>query len=57
MLIPVFVVPFRKGKLLLGKYQQVAAFEFDGRDGTGVNPIRQRTMQIWIHPVDQIIKL
>jgi len=30
------VVPFRKGKLLLGKYQQVAAFEFDGRDGTGV---------------------
>lgn len=51
---PSVVVPVRGGKLELGKYQQVAIFEFDGRDGTGKNPIRQRTVQIWIHPTDGI---
>jgi thiamine phosphate synthase YjbQ (UPF0047 family) len=50
-------VPFRNGKLVLGKYQQVAAFEFDGRDGSGKNPIRQRTIQIWITPISQITNL
>jgi thiamine phosphate synthase YjbQ (UPF0047 family) len=50
-------LPFRKGKLELGKYQEVAAFEFDGRDGTGKNPIRQRVIQIWIHPVDEVVEL
>jgi thiamine phosphate synthase YjbQ (UPF0047 family) len=42
------LVPVRGGKLELGKYQQVALFEFDGRDGKGKNPIRKRTAQIWI---------
>lgn len=51
---PSVTLPFRSGKLELGKYQQVAAFEFDGRDGTGKNPIRQRTIQIWIYPADEI---
>lgn len=54
---PSVMVPFRKSKLVLGKYQQVAAFEFDGRDGTGKNPIRQRTIQIWIFPVEEITTL
>lgn len=54
---PSVVVPILKGKLELGRYQQVAAFEFDGRDGTGQNPIRQRTIQIWICPADEIIKI
>ncbi len=45
-------IPIREGKLDLGKYQQVGIFEFDGRDGKGVNPIRKRTVQIWITPVD-----
>jgi len=43
-------VPIRNGKLERGKYQQVAIFEFDGRDGRGNNPIRKRTVQIWICP-------
>lgn len=48
------IVPIRKGKLELGKYQQVAIFEFDGRDGKGKNPIRKRTVQIWINPSDDL---
>ena len=51
---PSVVVPIKDGKLELGKYQQVAIFEFDGRDGKGKNPIRQRTVQVWIHPTDGI---
>jgi secondary thiamine-phosphate synthase enzyme len=47
-------VPIRDGKLELGKYQQVAAFEFDGRDGSGKNPMRNRTIQIWIYPMEDI---
>lgn len=54
---PSVVVAVRDGKLELGKYQQIAIFEFDGRDGTGKNPIRQRTVQIWIHPTDGIEEL
>jgi len=51
-------VPIRNGKLDLGKYQEVAIFEFDGRDGKGKNPVRKRTIQIWISPSEniQIIK-
>lgn len=51
------VVPIRKGKLDFGKYQQIAIFEFDGRDGKGKNPVRQRTVQIWICPADEIIEI
>lgn len=54
---PSVVVPIREGKLDLGKYQQVAMFEFDGRDGTGKNPVRQRTVQVWICPADEIIEV
>ena len=54
---PSVIIPFSDGKLDLGKYQLVALFEFDGRDGTGKNPIRQRTVQIWICPADEFIKL
>jgi thiamine phosphate synthase YjbQ (UPF0047 family) len=54
---PSVVVPLRDGKLELGKYQQVALFEFDGRDGSGQNPIRQRTAQVWICPAEEIILL
>lgn len=54
---PSVVVPVRRGKLELGKYQQVAAFEFDGRDGKGKNPVRKRTIQIWICPAEKIIPI
>lgn len=54
---PSLVVPVEHGKLVLGKYQQVALFEFDGRDGKNKNPIRERTVQIWIYPAEDIIKL
>ena len=54
---PSLIVPIRFGKLDLGKYQQVAFFEFDGRDGKGKNPIRQRTIQIWVCPAEEIIEL
>lgn len=54
---PTLTVPIRDGKLVLGKYQQVAIFEFDGRDGSGKNPIRQRTVQLWIYPSEEIIEL
>ena len=51
------IVPIRGGELDLGKYQQVAVFEFDGRDGKGKNPIRQRTVQIWICPADEMVEI
>jgi thiamine phosphate synthase YjbQ (UPF0047 family) len=51
------IVPYRKGRLELGKYQQIALFEFDGRDGKGKNPVRQRTAQIWICPAEEIIEI
>lgn len=54
---PSVFIPIAGGKPVLGKYQEVAALEFDGRDGTGKNPIRQRTVQIWIYPVEEITKL
>lgn len=50
-------MPIFEGKLELGKYQQIAVFEHDGRDGKGKNPIRQRTVQVWIYPFDEVIKL
>lgn len=51
---PSIAIPIRNGKTELGKYQEVAAIEFDGRDGKGKNPVRQRIIQIWIYPVDII---
>ena len=54
---PSVIVPVQNGRLELGKYQQIAAFEFDGRDGSGKNPIRNRTIQIWIYSVDEVVAL
>ena len=54
---PSIVVPILNGKLELGKYQQVAAFEFDGRDGSGKNPVRNRTIQVWICPAESIKRI
>src|SRR3990167_11226505 len=48
------VLPIKEGKLDLGKYQEVAIFEFDGRDGKGKNPIRKRIVQIWLAPIEGI---
>lgn len=50
-------MPIRNGRVELGKYQQIAIFEHDGRDGKGKNPIRQRTVQIWVYETDEIIKI
>jgi thiamine phosphate synthase YjbQ (UPF0047 family) len=50
-------VPIKDGKMELGKYQQVAMFEFDGRDGKGKNPIRIRTIQIWITPAENLVEI
>lgn len=50
-------MPIVNGKLELGKYQQIAIFEHDGRDGKGKNPIRQRTVQVWIYPSTEIVKI
>lgn len=47
-------IPIRNGKLELGKYQEIAIFEFDGRDGKGKNPIRKRTIQIWVNPSENL---
>jgi thiamine phosphate synthase YjbQ (UPF0047 family) len=49
------LIPIRDGKLELGRYQQVGIFEFDGRDGKGKNPIRKRTVQIWVYPFEDLI--
>ena len=54
---PSVVVPILNSKLELGKYQQVAAFEFDGRDGSGKNPVRNRTIQVWICPAESIKRI
>ena len=50
-------IPVSEGKLELGKYQQIAIFEHDGRDGKGKNPIRQRVVQIWIYEAEKTQKL
>jgi thiamine phosphate synthase YjbQ (UPF0047 family) len=54
---PSVVIPIREGKLELGKYQEVAVMEFDGRDGKGKNPKRIRTVQTWIYQVEEIKEL
>lgn len=54
---PSVFIPIQDGNLTLGKYQEVAALEFDGRDGMGKNAIRQRTVQIWIYPAEEIIEI
>ncbi len=54
---PSVFIPIQDGKPTLGKYQEIAALEFDGRDGSGKNPVRQRTVQIWIYPVEEIEEL
>ncbi|MEK9206920.1 MAG: YjbQ family protein [Patescibacteria group bacterium] len=51
---PSVTIPIRNGKLEIGKYQEIAIFEFDGRDGSGKNPVRNRTVQIWINPVEGV---
>lgn len=51
---PSVIIPIKDGKLELGKYQEVAVFEFDGRDGSGKNPVRKRTVQIWVNPAESI---
>jgi len=52
---PSVTIPVRNGRVELGKYQEVAYFEFDGRDGSGKNPVRRRTVQIWITPVEDVL--
>ncbi|EKD86549.1 MAG: hypothetical protein ACD_37C00242G0001 [uncultured bacterium] len=54
---PSVSLSIKGGKLELGKYQEVAIFEFDGRDGKGKNPIRKRTVQIWIYPFEEVVVL
>ncbi|RJQ31215.1 MAG: hypothetical protein C4562_06485 [Actinobacteria bacterium] len=54
---PSVIIPIQDNKAVLGKYQEVAALEFDGRDGSGKNPIRKRTVQIWIYPIEEIVEL
>ncbi|MDO8638079.1 MAG: YjbQ family protein [Candidatus Daviesbacteria bacterium] len=54
---PSVFIPIQNGKPELGKYQEIAALEFDGRDGSGKNAIRQRTIQIWIYPIEEVISL
>lgn len=49
--------PFANGKLELGKYQQIAIFEHDGRDGKGKNPVRSRTVQIWVYETEGLEKI
>lgn len=51
------MLPIRNGKVELGKYQEVAIFEHDGRDGTGKNPIRQRTVQLWIYEANNVVEI
>lgn len=50
-------LPIKNGKVELGKYQEIAIFEFDGRDGKGKNPIRKRIVQIWIYPFEEVVVL
>lgn len=47
----------REGRIELGKYEQVGVFEFDGRNGSGVNPIRQRIVQIYLIPMGRIVEI
>lgn len=54
---PSVILPIKNGKIELGKYQQIAVFEFDGRDGKGKNPIRERTVQIWVCPAAELIMI
>jgi thiamine phosphate synthase YjbQ (UPF0047 family) len=51
---PSVILPIRNHEVELGKYQEIAVFEFDGRDGKGKNPVRKRTVQIWVYPAEGI---
>ena len=46
---PSVILPIIKNKVELGKYQEIAGIEFDGRDGSGKNPVRNRIVRIWIY--------
>ena len=50
------LLPINNNTVELGKYQEIAGIEFDGRDGKGKNPIRKRTVQIWIYDLETEIK-
>jgi len=53
---PSVILPIRDNKVELGKYQEIAGIEFDGRDGSGKNPVRNRIVQIWVYDVQSEIK-
>lgn len=41
---------YQDDRVVLGKYQGIAFWEFDGRDGTGINPERTRTLLFTAKP-------
>lgn len=53
---PSVILSIRNSKVELGKYQEIAGIEFDGRDGSGKNPVRNRIVQIWIYDTETEIK-
>jgi thiamine phosphate synthase YjbQ (UPF0047 family) len=54
---PSIILPIKNSEVELGKYQEIAGFEFDGRDGSGKNPVRNRTIQIWIYDLESEFKV
>ena len=39
-----------KGQIDLGQFEDLALWEFDGRDGKGINPKRVRRFLVWVIP-------
>ena len=49
-------IPYIDCNLELGQFEQVGLIECDGRNGSGVNPIRERSFQVWVQP-DKVFDL
>lgn len=54
---PMITLPYRNRQLELGRYQQIAVWEFDGRDDSERGPRRTRTVQIWVYPASRLLVL
>ncbi len=50
-------LPYVDGVAVLGRFQKIVGIEFDGRDGSGVNPERIRSLGVYIYPSEKVISL
>lgn len=50
-------LPYKESSVVLGRFQKIVGIEFDGRDGSGINPERIRTLGVYVYPSEKVINL